>query len=88
MILQVLPGLTIFEAFEIKVLVKQWAILIRRCFDISELLVGLLCSFHLTSALRIFPTWFVWLKSFSQSEKVFLLTRFSKTITSVFNNNS
>ena len=26
---------------------------LRRCFDGSELLVGLLCSFHLPSALRL-----------------------------------
>ena len=32
---------------------KQWLVLLRRCFDDSELLVGLLSSFHLTSTLHL-----------------------------------
>ena len=44
-------ALALFEAFEILVCVKQWSILWRRCFDGSELSVGLLCSFHLTLVL-------------------------------------
>ena len=40
-------------AFEITIHVKQWSILLRNCFDDSELLVGLLCSFHLTYALHL-----------------------------------
>ena len=33
--------------------IKQWLMLLPKCFYGSELLVGLLCSFHLTSALRL-----------------------------------
>ena len=33
--------------------VKQWLMLLRRGFDGSELIIELLCSFHLTSALRL-----------------------------------
>ena len=45
--------LALFGAFEITVHVKQQLMLLRRCFDGSELLVGLLCSFHITSSLRL-----------------------------------
>ena len=41
--------LAFFGAFEMKPHVKQWLTLRRRYFDDSELLVGLLCSFHLAS---------------------------------------
>ena len=37
-----------FGAFEMTVHVKRWLMLRLMCFDGSELLVGLLCSFHLT----------------------------------------
>ena len=33
--------------------VKPWLVLLRRYFEGSELLVGLLCSFHLASVLRL-----------------------------------
>ena len=42
-----------FGAFEMTAYVKQWLTLRRRYFDGSELLVGLLCSFHLDFALRL-----------------------------------
>ena len=45
--------LAFFGAFEMTAHVKQWLMLLQRSFDGSELLVGLLCSFHLTSALRL-----------------------------------
>ena len=45
--------LAFYRAFETIAHVKQWLMLFRRCFDDSEILVGLLCSFHLTSALRL-----------------------------------
>ena len=32
--------------------VKRWSMLLRKCFDGSELLVGLTRSFHLTFALQ------------------------------------
>ena len=35
--------------------VKEWLMLSQKCFDDSEFLVGLLCPFHLTSALRLVP---------------------------------
>ena len=43
--------LAFLGAFEITVHVKHWLILFGWCFDGSELLFKLLCSFHLTSAL-------------------------------------
>ena len=42
-----------FEALEMTAHIKQWLMLRRMCFDGSELLFGLLCSFQLTSALRL-----------------------------------
>ena len=36
--------------------VKQWLMLLRKCFDGSELLVGILSLFHLTFALRLVST--------------------------------
>ena len=42
--------LAIFGVFEITDHVRQWFMLHQNCFYGSELLVGLLCSFHLTSA--------------------------------------
>ena len=47
-----LPVLVFFGAFEITAHVKQWLKLLRRCFDGSELLVRLLSSFNLISALH------------------------------------
>ena len=43
--------LAFFGAFKMTVHVKQ--LLLQRCFDGSELLVGLICSFHLTFALQL-----------------------------------
>ena len=47
--------LSLFVATEIIAHAKQWSILFRRCVDGSKLLIGLLCSFHLTSA---YYAWF------------------------------
>ena len=48
-----LQVLAFFGAFETTAHAKQWLMLLQRCFHGSQLLVGLLCSFHLTSALRL-----------------------------------
>ena len=45
--------LVYFAVFEITAHVKQWLVLLRRCFDGSEHLVELLHSYHLTYALRL-----------------------------------
>ena len=45
--------LAFFGDFEMITHVKQRLMLFRKCFDGSELLVGLFCSFHVTSALRL-----------------------------------
>ena len=45
--------LTFFGAFATVVHMKQWSMLLRRCFGSSELLVGLICSFDLTFALHL-----------------------------------
>ena len=45
--------LVFFGTFEMTAHLKLWLMLRQRCFNGSELLVGLLCSFHLTSALRL-----------------------------------
>ena len=54
-----MPGLSFFGSFEIIVHVKQWSILFRRCFDGPELLIGLLCLFHIVHELIPFfgSTW-------------------------------
>ena len=46
--------LAFFGAFEMTVHLKHWLMLLQRCFDDSELLVGLLCSFYLTSAFFLY----------------------------------
>ena len=46
-------ALALYRTLEMTAHVKQWLMLFRRCFDGSEILVGLLCSFHLTSALLL-----------------------------------
>ena len=51
--------LVFFGAFETIVHVRQWPILFRRCFNSSKLLVELLWSFHLTSALRLVSTMYL-----------------------------
>ena len=45
--------LAFFGVFEMTTQVKQWLMLLRGCLSGSDFLVGLLCSFHLTSALHL-----------------------------------
>ena len=48
--------LAFFGAFELTAHIKQWLMLLQKGFDGSAFFVGLLCSFHLTSTLRLVST--------------------------------